>query len=228
MTPLHNLLLHSPFRPLSLAVAFTGTALAGSPANDAFTAADTDASQNLDNLEFAAVLPAGSSEKKVMKEFKKADLNGSLDVSLWEYLVYTREEPLPPKMELAFYKADESEDGTIDFWELAQAGKRNAAGVEHLKQFAIADTNQDLSIDLEEFTRYKQGRAVAPAGVSLLKFDLLDQNDDDSVSYAEFTWLYNGETRQLAMMRAFDKFDKNDNTWITRDEWNPGAPRSNP
>jgi len=227
MTPFHSPRFRRAAFAVSLLCAFQGRALAvtDSPGTAVFTTADVDVSTDLIKQEFTTTLQAGLPAKKVNKEFKKADLNRNFAVSLFEYLIYIRETRPPGKIELAFINADTSGDGQLGFWEFAGSGNPRAAGIEHIKQFLIADTDEDDGVDLEEFTRYKQGKSVPPAGASLLKFDLADQDDDGFVGYGEYTWVYNGQTKQIVMVKAFDRLDKNGDSWLTKDEWNPGAPR---
>lgn len=219
----------SAFRgPLVLAIclaSLSATAFAVDNTQTIFAAADLDASTTLNQAEFTTILESGVSAKVAKSTFKKADLNSDGELFFFEFQVYRGDVARPGKIELEFRLADYSGDGLLTFEEFIATGASKWPWIESLKRFLIADTNQNETLTLTEYTAYRNGQATAPTGVSLLKFDLADLNDDGHLEIEEFAWTVPPASSIAKLEAKFNKLDKNDDGVITRNEWNPGAPK---
>lgn len=228
-----NPMIRPPFsplrRPLLLAatclVSSGATAFAVDPTQAIFAVADVDASASLSQAEFTTTLASGVSAKVAKSTFKKADLNSDGELRYFEFQVYRGDVARPGKIELEFRLADYSGDGLLSFEEFISTGPSKWPWIESLKRFLIADANQNQTLTLTEYTAYRNGQATPPSGVSLLKFDLADLNDDGHLEIEEFAWTVPPASSIAKLEAKFNKLDKNDDGVITRNEWNPGVPK---
>lgn len=213
---------------LACAVALSGTAMAGvvSPGETAFNTADVDDNNSLTKVEFATTLPEGTSVKAVNKQFKKADLSKNGSISLVEYLVYVGEEEAPPKAELSFDDADQNNNDGIDLEEFVFAAPGKSPISSLIKSFLIADADENDLLSLEEWTLLKQGKAKPEPGTKFLKFDLVDLDENDSLTPFEFSLVFPRGTSEDKIEAKFIKLDENEDEVLTRDEWNPGGPKN--
>lgn len=211
----------------ALVLGLAAPALAGiapPTTGEAFLAADLDASGGLSKTEFATFLEAGLTTKEINSAFKNADVNRSKEVTLLELRYHLGEVELPTKNEISFEAADNDGNGFLDRGDFNLAvGHLRSRGIDLLRRFLQADVSNDGRITLDEWSVYLTGKAKGPEGASFLVFDLLDQYKDEKISSGEYTWFYTGETRQSKIAAAFYKLDKNEDGYLTRDEWNPGA-----
>ena len=222
--------LSSPLRrPLLLAsclAALSSTALAVSDNPEAdFLVADTDFSETLTLTEYATTLGIGVSTSAANRSFKKGDLDPDGVLTYFEYLIRRGVYSRPSKIELEFLFADDARDGLLTFEEFISTASSKLPWVEIKKRFIIADTNQNGNLLSTEYEAYRKGQAKAPAGVSLLKFDLADLDENNELELDEFAWTVPPATATAKLEAKFNKLDKNDDGVLTRNEWNPGAPK---
>ena len=212
----------------ALTLATSGASFGGevSPGTAAFEAADLDVSGSLSLEEFAPTLDEGTSARKAKSLFKKADLDKSGDLSLDEYLIYVGEAEAPTKEALSFAAADTDESGSLDLEEFAGTFKGKTPVIEIRKRFLKADADESNSLSLDEWTLYKKGKAKGPDGAKYYKFDLADIDADDELTVFEFSLTLPQGTDEEKVAAKFDKLDDNEDGVLTRDEWNPGAPKA--
>ncbi|WP_367873228.1 EF-hand domain-containing protein [Luteolibacter sp. Populi] len=216
---------------LACAVALPGTALAGAPTAGEleFAAADiAPADGSLNKEEFTTTLPEGSKPKFVNKQFKKANFVKSESLTLEEYLVYIGDIEAPTKQELSFRVADLNLNGGIDLAELNTATPGKSPFINIVKTFLIADDDANDELSRAEWTLLKTGKAKPAKGEKFLKFVLADANENNQLTNLEFASTFPRGTVQAKVDVKFDKLDKNDDTFLTRDEYNPGAPKTPP
>jgi Ca2+-binding EF-hand superfamily protein len=226
----HNSTLVSGLRMAAAALTLTGAALAGDPSAGtvAFNTADANTSGGLDLAEFTTTLEEGTSAQKASREFKKADTDKSGLISLSEYLIYIGEIEAPTKEELSFDAADENNDNSISLGEFEDTFTGKQAPIEIFKRFLKADANENEGLSLEEWTLYKKGKAKGPEGAKYYKFDLADRDNNAELTIEEFALTFPQGTKEETIAAKFAKEDENDNLRLTRDEWNPGAPKQSP
>jgi hypothetical protein len=228
----HNSTLVSGLRMAAIALTVSGAAFAGSPApsagTTAFNTADADVSSSLNLEEFTTTLAEGTTAKKASREFKKADTDKSGLISLNEYLIYIGEVQAPTKEELSFADADADENGSLNLEEFSDTITGKQAPIETFKRFLKADADENEAISLEEWTLYKKGKAKGPDGATYYKFDLADLNGDDQLDLHEFALTFPQGTKEATIAGKFAKEDANEDDVLTRDEWNPGAPKQAP
>lgn len=212
---------------IACSFALSGAAFAGAPSAGtvAFNTADADTSSSLTQEEFATTLEAGTKANVVKKEFKKADLDHKDGISLNEYLIYIGEVTLPTKEELSFTAADTVVDGFLSLAEFNATIPGKGPLSNNLVRFLKADVNSDDKLSLEEWTLYKKGKAKGD-GTKYLKFDLADADENDAVNVAEFATLFSQNLTEEKVAAKLAKLDTNEDGVLTRDEWNPGAPKT--
>ncbi|RYD63190.1 MAG: hypothetical protein EOP83_12780 [Verrucomicrobiaceae bacterium] len=215
-------------RMAAIALTASGAAFAGEPSAGTieFNTADGDTSGGLTLVEFTTTLDEGTSAAKAAKAFKKADTDKSALISLNEYLIYIGEIEPPTKEELSFVAADANDNGSIDLEEFEDAFTGKQAWIEIYKRFLKADANVNSSLSLEEWTLYKKNKAKGPDGATYYKFDLADVNNDDQLTIEEFALTFAQGTKEATIAAKFAKEDENDSGFLTRSEWNPGAPKA--
>lgn len=213
---------------LACAVAFSGTAFAGvlSPGEIAFDAADLDNNNALSKAEFATTLEEGTSTKVANKQFKKADISKNGTISLLEYLGYIEEEEVPTKEEASFDEADVSNNNSIDLEEFVFTAPGKASVASLIKSFLIADADENNLLSPEEWTLLKKGKAKPEQGEKFLKFDLVDIDENNQLTEAEFTFTFARGTSAEKIAAKFTKLDKNEDDVLTRSEYNPGGPKN--
>jgi hypothetical protein len=211
----------------AIALAFSGSALAAavSPGTTAFNVADADTSGILSFEEFVTTLPVRTTYGKASFKFKKADLDQSGGITLPEYLIYVGEEEAPTKEELSFAAADEDENGSLDLEEFSATFTAPLAPIQIRLRFLRADADETDALSPEEWTQFKKGKARSADGVKYTKFDLADLNEDDQLTLEEFALTYPPGTKEDVIADKFALEDENDDSFLTRDEWNPGAPK---
>lgn len=214
---------------LAGALAIPAMAPAGqSPGELAFASADLDRSNSLHGSEFATLLREGLSVRAVHRQFTRADRNKDQKITLKEYLVFIGERKPPTKAEDYFDLIDEDESGEVSLQELISFSPGNTSSVSHQRTFLIADADESFLLSLEEWLRYKKGIAEPPPGVSLLDFDLADTTQDDRLEVWEFGSALPNDIPDAKLRAKFAKLDKNGDEVLTRNEWNPGAPKNPP
>jgi Ca2+-binding EF-hand superfamily protein len=221
---------HNSSIGLSLAAATLGLsgsalAVAVSPGTTAFNTADADHSGLLSWQEFVSTLPIKTTYGKADLKFKKADRDASAGITLPEYLVYVGEEAPPTKEELSFAAADEDDNGFIDSEEFAASFSAPLAPIQIRLRFIKTDADESNHISPEEWTLFKKGKAKGEEGVKYTKFDLADLNNDDELTIDEFALTFAPSTKEATIAAKFAKEDADDSGFLTRDEWNPGAPK---
>ena len=224
----HNTTLASGLRMAAIALTLTGAAFAGgSEGTTAFNTADADVSGDLTLVEFTTTLEEGTSAQKAAREFKKADSDKSGLISLDEYLIYIGEVQPPTKEELSFDAADENNDNAISLAEFEDTFTGKQAPIEIFKRFLKADADELNGLSLEEWTLYKKGKAKGPEGATYYKFDLADAlgEENGELTLEEFALTFPKGTKEATIAAKFAKEDEDDNDVLTRDEWNPGAPK---
>ncbi|MCW1885404.1 EF-hand domain-containing protein [Luteolibacter flavescens] len=225
-----NSTLISGLRTAAVALTFSGAAFAGlvlSPGTIDFNEADTDESGGLTVEEYTTTLPEGTSNQKIKRSFKKADTDRSGLISLNEYLIAVGEIEPPTKEEISFAAADENSNGSISLEEFYDTFG-NTVPIEIIKRFLKADADESNGLSLAEWTLYKKGKAKGPEGAKYYKFDLADRDNNDELTMAEFALTFPKNAKETTVAKKFAKEDSDDNGVLTRDEWNPGAPKVQP
>lgn len=197
----------------------------GTGGENDFAAADEDDSNMLTKAEFATTLKEGTSAKTVDRRFKKADRDKSGTISLAEYLIYVGELEPPTREELSFASADLNTSGGIDFDEFVEASPTKSSVISLVKNFLFADDDENGLLSLDEWTRFKNGKAKPEQSQKFLNFDLADVNKDGLLTPEEFSFVFPRGTAEAKVMSKFTKLDKNENDVLTREEWNPGGPK---
>jgi hypothetical protein len=227
----NNSTLVSGLRMAAIALTVSGAAFAGTPSagTTAFNTADADVSGGLTLEEFTTTLAEGTTAKKASAQFKKADADDSGLISLNEYLIYLGEIEPPTKEELSFAAADADHNESLTLEEFAATITGKQAPIETFKRFLKADADELNGLSLEEWTLYKKGKAKGPEGATYYKFDLADRNPtDDELTLAEFALTFPLNTKEATIAAKFAKEDEDESGTLTRDEWNPGAPKQAP
>ncbi len=217
---------------LACTVALSGAAFAGelSPGTQAFNAADANESGDLTKEEFATTLAEGSSEKKINKSFKKADRNKDEVVTLDEYLIFVGEEKPPTKKQLAFAAADTDENGVLSLEEYVAASQGKGPYIVAKKRFLLSDSEDEGSIGVLTFEEWS-GKRRKPAKGEFLAFDLANEETEETpeaLTPSEFAKVLPKNTSEEKLEIKFNKLDDNEDGLLTKDEWNPGAPKTAP
>jgi Ca2+-binding EF-hand superfamily protein len=226
----NNSTLVNGLRMAAIALTATGTAFAGglSAGTVKFNTADGDVSGSLTLVEFTTTLEAGTSAAKAAKAFKKADSDSSALISLNEFLIFIGEVQPPTKEELSFAAADANHNGSIDLEEFGDTITGKLPQIEIFKRFLKADADELNGLSLAEWTLYKKGKAKGPDGATYYKFDLADVNNNDQLTIDEFALTFAQGTKEATIAAKFAKEDEDDSGFLTRSEWNPGAPKQAP
>ena len=215
---------------LSLAgVCLTLPLLAGAPAGtltEEFNTADADTSGGLTEMEFSTAYSTGLSRGKLKKQFRAADPDKSRDISLAEYLAFRAAMILKnPNADpsLKFEVADLDVDGFLSLQEFAVLVPGKSALIEKRKRHLMADADNDNLVTLDEWLDYVESPQPDTSGIPFLKFDLADLDDNDELTIDEFEGVYPPAVKPAVIQRKFDGKDANDDSLLTRDEWNPGG-----
>ena len=227
----HNSTLVAGLRTAAFALTLTGAAFAGelSPGTIAFNTADANDNGSLDLTEFTTTLAEGTKPQKAARDFKKADTDKDALISLTEYRTFIGELQPPTKEEISFDAANtDVEDLGLSLEEFADTFKGNTAPIEIIKRFLKADADENDFLSLEEWTLYKKGKAKGPEGAKYYKFDLADRDNDARLYPAEFALTFSQNTKEATIVKKFVKEDADESGYLTRDEWNPGAPKQAP
>ena len=189
-----------------------------------FALADADSDGFLSYAEFATTLSDSADAEKIARKFAKADADGDKLVSSDEWMAYKNDGSPDDSDARKFAALDTSGDGRLDFDEFAEPDLRKRPLVRIRDRFLGADTDGDGFLSLEEWSAYKGHRVKPTSG--LTQFELADLNDDKSLSMREFFQTYpstKSKRRKDSIRRTFRRFDKNDDSVLTRKEWNPGG-----
>ena len=214
-------------RPLlACTIALTGAAVAGTayPNQAAFIAADGDVSNSLSKVEFATTLGEEPSEKVINKSFKKADADKDESISLSEFLVFEADS----KKEGAFIKADADLNGVVSLDEYVAATQGKAPYIVVKKRFLLSDSDDEGSVGVLTLTEWSAKRRKPTKG-EFLSFDLANEETVEtplSLTVAEFAGVLPKNTTEEKVQARFDKLDDNEDGFLTKDEWNPGAPKT--
>lgn len=219
---------------------FAGTALARHGADDTvpeespadaaakFTAADTDSSGSLTLAEFASTFSKGSKEPQLLKKFAKADANADSLISLNEWTFF-KDDSIPEQEKddtIKFTRADADASGFLTLAEFTTTQDARKSAITILARFIKADTNADELLSLDEWLAFKDDRKPDDSVSRPDDFTLTDTDADGNVTLAEFAGTFPGKSNPKSIAKKFDKLDRNDDSLLTRDEWNPGKRRS--
>ena len=188
-----------------------------------FANADTDNSGSLTNEEFATTFSTVTPEGSILRNFKKTDTDRSGSISLEEWLTYRATTP-EGRARTAFEAADTDGDEFLDLNEFAGLMTGNKAFIYTRDAFLKADEDEDSYVTLGEWIDY--GSLKGPNKIGNSKFRLADLDGSDSVSPDEFALTYPTRVKPAVIMKKFVKLDRNEDSMLTRDEWNPGPPES--
>lgn len=189
-----------------------------------FEAADADASGGLTLAEFSTTFSGGTRASKILEKFNKADTSNDDSVSLAEWLVY-KDDTIPENENddtAKFNAADSDSNGSLTYDEFATtlAGKKSE--VEIRARFLKADTNDDNLVSLAEWNVYKNDNLPDDSNNRPRAFDLADVDASGDITPDEFAGFFKPKTKPSSIQKKFDKYDRNDDGVLTRDEWNPG------
>lgn len=189
-----------------------------------FEAADADASGGLTLAEFSTTFSGGTRASKILEKFNKADTSNDDSVSLAEWLVY-KDDTIPENENddtAKFNAADSDSNGSLTYDEFATtlAGKKSE--VEIRARFLKADTDDDNLVSLAEWNVYKNDNLPDDSNNRPRAFDLADVDASGDITPDEFAGFFKPKTKPSSIQKKFDKYDRNDDGVLTRDEWNPG------
>jgi Ca2+-binding EF-hand superfamily protein len=197
-----------------------------SPADDAakFAAADADDSGSLTLAEFTTTFSGGTRASKILEKFNKADTSNDDSVSLAEWTIY-KDDTIPENENddtAKFNAADNDSSGSLSLAEFATTLAGKKSDVEIRARFLKADTNDDDLVSLAEWNVYKNDNLPDDSNNRPRAFDLADVDTSGTVTPDEFAGFFKPGTKSSSIMKKFDKYDRNDSSTLTRDEWNPG------
>jgi Ca2+-binding EF-hand superfamily protein len=198
----------------------------GGTLTEEFNTADADTSGALSEAEFSTAFSTGLSRGKLKKQFRAADDDGSRDISLAEYLAFRSAAILKdPNADpsLKFEVADLDIDGFLSLDEFAVLVPGKKPLIEKRKRHLMADADDDNLVTLDEWLDYVESPQPDTSGIPFLKFDLADLDDNDELTLEEFTGVYPPAVKPQVIQRKFDGKNTNDDSVLTRDEWNPGG-----
>jgi hypothetical protein len=198
----------------------------GGTLTEEFNTADADTSGALSEAEFSTAFSTGLSRGKLKKQFRAADDDGSRDISLAEYLAFRSAAILKdPNADpsLKFEVADLDIDGFLSLDEFAVLVPGKKPLIEKRKRHLMADADDDNLVTLDEWQDYVESPQPDTSGIPFLKFDLADLDDNDELTLEEFTGVYPPAVKPQVIQRKFDGKNTNDDSVLTRDEWNPGG-----
>ncbi len=189
-----------------------------------FEAADADDSGSLTLAEFTNTFSSGTRASKILEKFNKADTNNDDSVSLAEWLVY-KDDSIPENEDddtAKFNAADNDSSGFLTYDEFATtlAGKKSE--VEIRARFLKADTDDDNLVSLAEWNVYKNDNLPDDSNNRPRAFDLADVDTSGDLTPDEFAGFFKPKTKPSSIQKKFDKYDRNDDGVLTRNEWNPG------
>ena len=214
---------------LACTVALSGAAFAGelSAGTQAFITADVNESGDLTKEEFTTTLGEEPSVKKVNKSFKKADRSKDELITLDEYLIFVGEAKPPTKKQLAFAAADADENGVLSLEEYVAVFQGKGPYIVAKKRFLLSDSEDEGSIGVLTFEEWTAKRRK-PAKGEFLAFDLANEETEEtpnSLTPAEFAKVMPKNAKEEKVEIKFNKLDDNEDGFLTKDEWNPGAPK---
>jgi Ca2+-binding EF-hand superfamily protein len=198
----------------------------GGTLTEEFNTADADTSGALSEAEFSTAFSTGLSRGKLKKQFRAADDDGSRDISLAEYLAFRSAAILKdPNADpsLKFEVADLDIDGFLSLEEFAVLVPGKSALIQKRKRHLMADADDDNLVTLDEWLDYVESPQPDTSGIPFLKFDLADLDANDELTVDEFAGAYPPAVKPAVIQKKFDGKDANDDSLLTRDEWNPGG-----
>ncbi len=186
-----------------------------------FNTADLDVSGSLSPAEFASTFSTLTPRGQIKSAFKKADGNRDGGLTLAEWLAY-RETTFEHQETLKFEAADADDSGFLTLAEFAPTRPDNKPFIMTRADFLGADHDDDSLISLEEWLEHREKGFHGSHGVSLGKFDLADLDGNDGLTPDEFAGVYPPKVKPAVVLKKFAALDDNDDSLLTRDEWNPG------
>jgi Ca2+-binding EF-hand superfamily protein len=189
-----------------------------------FEAADADASGGLTLAEFTTTFSGGTRASKILEKFNKADTSNDDSVTLAEWLVY-KDDTIPENENddpAKFNAADNDSSGSLTYAEFATTLAGKKSDVEIRARFLKADTNDDDLVSLAEWNVYKNDNLPDDSNNRPRAFDLADVDKSGDITPDEFAGFFKPGTKSSSIQKKFDKYDRNDSSTLTRDEWNPG------
>ena len=198
----------------------------GGTLTEEFNTADADVSGALSEAEFSTAFSTGLSRGKLKKQFRAADTDKSRDISLAEYLSFRAAAILKDRNadpSLKFEVADLDIDGFLSLEEFVVLVPGKRPLIEVRKRHLMADADYDNQVTLDEWLDYVESPQPDTSGIPFLKFDLADLDDNDELTLDEFAGVYPPAVKPAVIQKKFDGKDANDDSALTRDEWNPGG-----
>ena len=186
-----------------------------------FQNADLDTSGGLSAYEFYFTFVPFTPQRVVDRAFKRSDKNRDSSLSLEEWLAY-RATTFEGRETLAFNNADTDDDGALTLDEFAPTQPQNKAFIHIRASLLAADHDADGHLSLDEWLDFRGKRTRHAHGVALGKFQLADIDGSDSLTPDEFGHVFPPKAKAAAVLKKFNSLDRNDDSLLTRDEWNPG------
>jgi Ca2+-binding EF-hand superfamily protein len=121
-----------------------------------------------------------------------------------------------------FAAADADDSGSLTLAEFTTTFSSGTRASKIAEKFAKADTDRSSAVSLAEWTIYKDDSLPDDSNNRPRAFDLADVDTSGTITPDEFAGFFKPGTKPSSIMKKFDKYDRNDSSTLTRDEWNPG------
>jgi Ca2+-binding EF-hand superfamily protein len=119
-----------------------------------------------------------------------------------------------------FAAADADSSGSLTLAEFATTFSSGTRESKILEKFNKADTSNDDSVSLAEWTIYKDDTIPENENDDTAKFNAADNDSSGSLTYAEFATTLAGKKSDVEIRARFLKADTDDNDLVSLAEWN--------
>ncbi len=127
-----------------------------------------------------------------------------------------------------FAEADADSSGFLTQTEFATTLSKSAKAAQILKKFTKADADDNKEVTLEEWIAYKTDEVEDEVRGDILKFRILDTDDDGQLSFDEFKASRSGKEPLAKVRKRFLKADTGKDDQVGLEEWitykNDGLP----
>lgn len=119
-----------------------------------------------------------------------------------------------------FAAADADSSGSLTLAEFSTTFSGGTRASKILEKFNKADTNNDDSVSLAEWTIYKDDTIPENENDDTAKFNAADNDSSGSLTLAEFATTLAGKKSDVEIRARFLKADTNDDDLVSLAEWN--------